>query len=499
MKTPVELHSLPPAPPTTTSGQPHGAAPTPPPPPEPPTELDEEVVIASPRVPAGLRTDLSLPRQVAALAIWPFLEQLLGFLVGFVDTVVAGRLLSTEATSAVGAAVYVLWLMHLIMGSAAVGATALVARAVGAGRWRRANQILGQAVAFGAVWGVCVGVFFYFAAPLIARLTGLRGEGLVLCIRYLHIMAVAAPFSTLLAVSAACLRGSGNTRRPFLAMIVVNLINMHACVLLVAAWSPIGGHGIRGLALGTSLAWFVGAVLLLSSLGFSQKDLHLRYRNLVARWAVIARIVRVGLPNLLEGGGMWIGNFLVIMIVGRLPNTAAIGAHFVAVRIEALSYMPGFALGIAAATLTGQYLGAGDPKTARRAAWWCWGYGVGMMTLCGLLFVLLAEQLVGIVTDKQVFLDTSPELLRLAGFVQAGFGTAIVFSAVHRGAGDTLTAMALTYGSTFLVRLPLVYLLGVHLGLGLKGIWYAMCFELMFRGGLFLASFLRGGWARVKV
>jgi Na+-driven multidrug efflux pump len=313
----------------------------PPPTPEPPTELDEEVVVATPRVPAGLRTDLSLPAQVAVLAVWPFLEQLLGFLVGFVDTVVAGRLLSTEATSAVGAAVYVLWLMFLIMGSAAVGATALVARAVGAGRWRRANLILGQAVAFAAVWGVCVGGVFYIAAPLIAGLSGLRGKALDLAIIYLHIMALAAPFSTLMAVSAACLRGSGNTRRPFLAMVVVNVINMTACVLLVAEWSPIGGHDIAGLSMGSALAWFVGAVLLLSSLGLSRKGLHLRWRNLVARWHVIAKIVRVGLPNLLEGGGMWLGNFVVIMIVGRLPNAAAIGAHFIAVRIEALSYKIG--------------------------------------------------------------------------------------------------------------------------------------------------------------
>lgn len=466
---------------------------------EPPSELDEEVVVATPKVPAGLRTDLSLPRQVAALAVWPFLEQLLGFLVGFVDTVVAGHWLSTEALSAVGAAVYVLWLMQLINGSAAVGATALVARSVGAGRWRRANSILGQALAFGAVCGLGVGLVFFWAASWLAELSGLTGEALELCKQYLRVLSIAAPLSTMLIICGACLRGSGNTRRPFLAMVVVNLINIAACVLLVAPRSPIGGHGIRGLGLGMSLAWFVGAVVLLSSLGLSRKGLHLRCRYLVPRWAVIARIIRVGLPNLLEGCGMWLGNFGVIMIVGRLANQAAIGAHLVAIRIEALSYMPGFALGIAAATLTGQYLGAHDAQTARRAAWWCWAYGAGMMMLTGLIFVVFAEELVGIVTDKQVFLETSPPLLRLAGYVQGGFGTAIVFSAVLRGAGDTLTAMALTYGSTFLVRLPLVYLLGVKLDLGLKGIWYGLCFELLFRGLLFLASFLRGGWARVKV
>jgi Na+-driven multidrug efflux pump len=261
----------------------------------------------------------------------------------------------------------------------------------------------------------------------------------------------------------------------------------------------VGGHGIAGLALGTALAWLTGAALLGGTLLWSRRRLHLRGRNLVPRLPMMGRIVRVGVPNLLEGGGIWLGNFVIIAIVGGLADKAAIGTHFVAIRIEALSYLPGFAIGIAAATLTGQYLGAGDAHTARRAAWWCWGYGVGMMTLCGLLFVALAEPLVGLVTDKPVFLSSAPELLRMAGFVQCGFGTAIVFSAVHRGAGDTLTAMLVSYGSMFFVRLPLVWLLGVHWGLGLKGIWYGLCFELMFRGLLFLVSFLRGGWVHAKV
>jgi putative MATE family efflux protein len=467
--------------------------------PEPPSELDEEVLPVPARVPAGLRTDLSLPRQVAALAIWPFCEQLLAFLVLFVDTVVAGWMLSTEALSAVSTAVYVLWLMNLVVGSASVGATAMIARSVGAGRWRRANSVLGQAVTFAAAWGASIGLLFYPAAPLIAAISGLQGETLSLCTQYLHIMAIAAPLNTLLGISNACLRGSGNTRRPFLVGGLVNIVNMAACTLLVWPASPIGGHGIRGLAFGSLIAWTVGVTVLLASLALSRKGLHLRTRYLVPRWHVIGRIIRVGLPNLLEGSGMWIGNYLIIMVVGRLPDTAALASHLVAVRIEALSYMPGFALAIAAATLTGQYLGAKDPRSARRAAWWCWAYGVGTMTFIGLLFIFFAERFVGIVTDKQVVLDTAPHLLRTAGIVQCGFGTAIVFSAVLRGAGDTLTAMMLTYGSTFLVRLPLVWLLAIHLNLGLRGVWYGLCSELMFRGVLFLFAFLRGRWIHAKV
>jgi Na+-driven multidrug efflux pump len=49
------------------------------------------------------------------------------------------------------------------------------------------------------------------------------------------------------------------------------------------------------------------------------------------------------------------------------------------------------------------------------------------------------------------------------------------------------------------LRLPLAWLLGVKLGKGLTGIWIGLCTELAVRGLLFLARFLHGGWARVKV
>jgi putative MATE family efflux protein len=468
---------------------------------EPSPELSEEILYPSVRVPAGLKAGVSLPHQVAALAFWPFLEQLLNLMVGLVDLMVAGRLLETEAVNAVGAAMYLIWLVGMLIAAAGVGATALIARASGAGQWRRTNALLGQSVFLAAIWGLAMGLLFYLFAPTVAILSGLQGQSEILCTRYLHVLAPAVPCNAVLIICAACLRGSGDTRTPFLVMIVVNLVNIAACVLLVAPWSPIGGHGIAGLALGTLLAWVTGAACLAGILARGCKKLLLQRRFLHPRLPVLMRIIRVGLPNLMESTGFWLGNYLVIIMVGHLPNQRemAIGAHFVAARVESLSYMPGFAMGIAAAALTGQYLGIGDIRNARRAAWLCWAFAAALMVTTGLLFICFPQIFVRVFTDKDVFLSASPPLLRITGCTQIGFATAIVFSSVLRGAGDTRTAMFLTYGSIFLVRLPLVYLLGKVYGLGLTGVWVGLCSEIMFRGAIFLASFLRGNWAHCKI
>jgi putative MATE family efflux protein len=435
---------------------------------------------------------------VALLAVWPFLEQVLGFLVGFVDTAIAGRI-SVEATNAVGVAAYVLWLLGLMIGAVSVGATALISRAAGAGRWRRANEILGQALAIAIVWGVLLSVVFYAGAPWIAGASGLRGESLSLCVLYLRVLALAAPCMTILHVGGACLRGAGDTRTPFTVMVVVNVVNVGLCLALAWPSSPWGGWGLIGIAWGCASAWTVGALCILFELLRVRSRLRLQARALRPRPVWIVRLVRIGLPSLFENGGQWLGNFVVIALVGRLPFPGAIGAHIVAVRIEAMSYMPGFAMGLAAATLTGQYLGARDPRTARRAVWWCWAYGAGLMTVLGLLFFLIPDVLVRIVTDQPEFLAASPPLLRIVGPAQIGFACCLVFSMALRGAGDTRTAMLLTFGSTFLVRVPLVWLLGVRLGYGLAGVWIALSAELIFRGLLFLGAFVHGHWTRARV
>ena len=444
------------------------------------------------------RSDDSLPWQVAKLAVWPLLEQILAFMVGFVDTAVAGHL-SVAATNAVGVAAYMNWFMGLMIASLGVGFTALVSRSTGAGRVRRSNQILSMSLSASLGWGICIGIVFYVLAPFIGALSGLNGESLELCTMFLRIVALAAPFNTILSIASACLRGSGDTRSPFFVMVAVNIVNVAGTVLLSAEWSPIGGMGLRGVAIGTTIAWGIGCACILWTLYHRRSAPVIERRFLRPRWPLLKRILRVGIPNLLESLGQWSGNFMLVMLVGRLPNHNALGAHIVAIRIEAMSFLPGLALGIAAATLAGQYLGAGKPQMARKAVLWCWLFSTCVMTFLGVLFVSVPEVFVRMMTDKPEFLAISPQLLFITGWVQIAFSSYMVFSGGLRGAGDTRSAMLLIFGTTFLVRLPLAWWIGIKMGYGLTGMWIGMCAEMVIRGILFSARFLSGRWMDVKV
>ena len=125
--------------------------------------------------------------------------------------------------------------------------------------------------------------------------------------------------------------------------------------------------------------------------------------------------------------------------------------------------------------------------------------GAGIMTMLGLGFITVPDALVRILTDIPIFLDTSPDLVRICGFVQFFFGSALVLQGAMRGAGDTRVPAILSNSLTWGVRLPAAFILGYVLEMGLVGIWYALCGELLIRGCVFIARYLREGWLKVEV
>jgi len=449
----------------------------------------------------GRLNGLSLPQQVWVLAAWPFLEHLLNFMVGMVDTTLAGRL-SVEATNAVSVASYVAWFMRLMQMAVAIGSTALIARAIGGRHKRLANAAVGQSIVLAIIVGLVSTVLVFATAVPVGQFTRLEGENLRLAVIYLNYMAVGALASSILAVSTAVMKGAGDTKTPFWIMVVVNVVNTIVSMTMVWGPEPIGGWGVAGLAIGTVVAWTVGALVCLHVLlrGYGGVKLHLP--RLRPHWHTIRRIVRVGMPNFFEALGMWSGNMLVLAVVGRLGAEGALaawGAHMIAIRVEAVSFMPGFAVGTAAATLTGQYLGLGDPDRARRAAKLCWFYGAAVMAVLGIVFITIPEPLVRIVTNKPELLAAAPPLVRIIGPVQVFLGTYMILAQALRGAGDTRSTMFITYASVFLIRLPAAYALGILLGWGLNGVWIAMASELVIRGCLFAGRFLHGGWTKAQV
>jgi len=487
--------------------------------PDTPYQADETDEVGAPvatsRTPkqlSGRLAGLPLGRQIFVLAIWPFLQQLLSWLVSTVDTIVAGYQPTEDAANAIAVGGYINWFMGLMVMGIGAGGAALIARAVGGGHKRLAHAGLGQTLVMGCFIGVVTGLVVIALADVIGQAAGLGGEAQAMASIYLRLVAAFVPIAAVLYVCVHCLTAAGDTKSPFFVMLIMNGVNLFFTVFLAGIELRISGTlysvglgwGVAGIAWGTAIGWTVGALLMIRLITKRNSSLRLHMHRLRPHLHTIQRIWRVAYPALLDRGGHWAGNWIIVMIVGLIGATSVIGdsvqgAHIIAIRIESISFLPALAFAAAAGTLTGQYLGANDPIMARKAARQCWFIGAGIMTVLGVVFIAIPEPLVHLYTNKQVFLDNTPPLVRLCGFVQFFFGSALVLQGAMRGAGDTRVPAILSNTLTWFVRLPLAFVLGYLLDLGLLGIWIALCSELTLRGIVFIARYLRDGWLKVEV
>lgn len=508
---------------------------------EPSTPIAAEVVlpvsrpiVSDERLRTGRLKGLTMWGAIFVLS-WPVLvESFLQALVSLVDTMLAAGI-SEPATDAVGVAAYFGWFCNLLGAALGVGVTALVSRSIGKGRFAVANAAIGQCVLLAIITGVFGGALLWTTAPYLADLVALAGDAKVYAIDYLRVFGLAVPGVTIIAACTAALRGAGDSLTPMMTMIVVNVVNTVLSFMLSGVDLPWLANpwsydmGVHGIALGTLISTSLGAVIILAWLirGVGAKNgevgVRLRAKRMKPHFHTMRRLIRIGFPNLFETFGMWFGNFVILRMVGWLGvgggGAGLYGAHVVGVRIESFSFLPGFAMSLAAATLTGQYLGAKRPDLAKRAIRRCALVASGMMTTLGLVFIFAPTAIVGLFTQQPTHLELSPKLLMIAGVIQAPFALAIVIRGALRGAGDTTATTVITWISTYAVRIPLVWLCsGVEIPLPgggyipnpaplqeawgispLAGVWVGLCGEIVIRFLLFASWFIHGSWMKKKV
>ncbi|MEX2139700.1 MAG: MATE family efflux transporter [Pirellulales bacterium] len=448
------------------------------------------------------------------LALPVLAGHLLDMLVGFTDTWLTGNYLATARhLAAINLVAYLLWLMVSLFSLVSIGTTALVARFVGAEDWALARHTANQALFLGAL--ICAAPIVLVAVigrPLVASL-GLEDEAATLAVRYLWIVLPAVPAIMLEQVGVAALRGAGDTVTGMLAMIVTNAVDMVASFALVRGLGPIPALGWDGLAIGTTIGYYAGGLIILARLVRGRAGLKIVPRMLRPDGLLIRRLLRISLPGGIDILAMIGCHLLFLRVINALGNLPA-AAHGIAIKIESLSFMPGAAFQIAAATMVGQFLGAGQSARATRTIYVACGTVGAIMCTIGTVLYLSADWLgAQFVSSGQAHIGAQAgALVRIVCLAQPALAVLMVLTGAMRGAGDTRWPLAFTFVGFVVVRIPLGLVLAWSevtlpwsdttielLDLGVRGAWYAMVIDLYIRCALAIGRFLHGGWKKIEV
>lgn len=456
-------------------------------------------------------------RSLLVLSAPVLIEQVLHIFVGLNDTYLANNVLSVDsgmtatdvaqvrdtnagAAAAVSTISFILWFVGLVTGAIGTGATAIIARASGARHRSMANGVCGQAMSVGMLAGVALGAIMFWGCELVADLTGLRGAAHDFARSYVRLLAISMPFLTTMFVANSCLRGAGDTLTPAVTFIFVDLVN------LVLSWGLTYGLfgfprlGFTGIAVGTLIAYVAGGIIQFIVLLVGRGGIKLYLHRLSPHWHHLKRLLKIGLPSGLEGLLQWGASFAILVLVNRMdPTNISAAAHGNTIRIEGISYLSGFAVATAAATMVGQSLGMNNPRRAARVGYLAYALGGGIMVLMGMLYILMGERFARLMSDDPAVVQLTARCLFITGFCQFGFAAAMIFGGAMRGAGDTFKVMLINLTSVLGLRLVGAVLAVTVFKLRLEAVWVVLSCELCVRGSLMFARYRSGAWKRVQV
>ncbi|MHC2069224.1 MATE family efflux transporter [Bremerella sp. T1] len=473
----------------------------------------------APRTPMTSKGDLSAVMTIATPAL---AEQFLEFCVGTTDTWLAGNCLSeansVPAVAAVGLMSYTCWMIFVICASIGIGATAVVARNIGANNWKDAEFATEQAISLGLILSVITTFVLWFLADDYIAAMQLEGKAYDMALLYLRILIPAIPGFMMIAVTTACLHGAGDTVTGLIVMTIVNILNIAISAALAIGVGPIPKLGWSGIAIGTAVSHVIGGLLLLAILFQGRAHLKVQWRGMWPNVSRMRRLLRVGLPGGLNDAIVLSSHLWYLGIINSLGTTQA-AAHGLAIRLESPGFLSAWAFSVAASSLTGQHLGANNPKRATRATLVSLSICFTMLSLYSLTIVLggnwLTDVFLGFPQEGTTAYSTSEAVLKILWIMAACLPFYAVFTVLSgslRGAGDTTWPLLITFIGFLLIRMPATYwlawetieipLTGITLegvGWGLTGAWLAMLLDNVARMILMIIRYRHGAWTRIEV
>ena len=452
----------------------------------------------------GIYEVKGIRKEIGKLTGPVFIELLLGTLFGMIDMIMLGNY-GSEATqvagiAAVGVTNQLVFLGLSLVQSLNVGATAMVARYLGAKRTDRIESVVKHIIILTQVLLVVpiliIGLGYTIPAM---KYIGAHPDTIAVGSNYFRVIMVGFIFQAYNFSIVASLRGAGDTKTPMRINITANLLNVIGNAILIYGLLGAPELGATGAAISTALSHVFTSIMLSRYIVREDSTIHISLKHRFKfNKSVIYNLIKIGIPASLEQLAMRGGILMFSKIIASL-GTVAYATHQIAINIMGLSFTPGQSFGIAASTLAGRSLGAEDSDLAESYIKECARMGavISFIMAAGLFF--LGGQIASLYTSNQEVISQAAILLKIIAFMQPFQSYQLIIAGGLRGAGDTVWTLISTFIGILVIRVVLAYYFVNILGLGLVGSWYAVMIDQMVRWVLINIRFRTDKWKYISI
>jgi putative MATE family efflux protein len=386
-----------------------------------------------------------------------------------VDLYFVGRL-GRDAIAGVGLAGNISMIVLALTQSLGVGATALVAQAMGAKDRVRAEEVCNQAFVLSSLVGV---VFFIVAFSLrgtytraLAADAATAEQGAV----YLAWFVPAMMLQFLMVALGSALRGIGDMKMPMAISVGTVLVNIVLAPVLIAGWGTGRPLGVAGAGLATFIAVVVGCIAFMLYFQRASSPLRLRPHEWRPRWHVWRQMLGIGLPS--GGEFALIALYMVIVFDIIQGFGAAAQAGFgIGGRLMQALFLPAVAIGFATAPVVGQNFGARHSDRVRQAFYTAATMSGGVMAITTLLCHIAPAAMVGAFSADPAVIAFGAEYLRIVSWNFVASGIIFAGSSTLQGIGNTRPALFASALRLVLFAVP-AYVLSRQPAFQMRHVWY---------------------------
>ena len=413
----------------------------------------------------------SVPRRLLAFSM-PFLAaNVLQSVYAVVDMIIVGQFVGSAGLSGVSVGSQIASLFTSTGMGLSMGGQMMLAQYKGSGDEKAQRESIGTMLTFMLLLGVCLTIpCLIFARPLL-NLLNTPTEAMKDAFWYFFISAIGIVFIFGYNSVCAIMRGLGDSKRPMYFVAVSTVTNIVLDLIFVGA-----------------LHWGAGG----AAAGFVF-DFHPKSFRIVGER--LKTMLKVGIPFALQFSMLMISMLFVVSMVNSFGVSASAG-YGVGGKVDNFATLPVYAFSSAASTMVGQNMGARQPQRAKSVVHWCVLMTLICETVIFALVQLFAAQIISIFNGEPEVIEVGVQYLRYMAFAYLAHCFLDGYQSMANGVGFSMLSFICCTVDGLIVRIPLAWLFGSVLGMGIQGVFLG-CMAAPFSAGLISAGYFYSGvWKR---
>lgn len=368
------------------------------------------------------------------------------------DVAVVGQFAGSQALAAVGSNGAVINLLVNIFVGLSVGANVIIARCLGEGNKKKVERAVHSSITIAIISGIFLMLLGIVITRPILMLMSTPDDIINLATLYLRIYFLGMPFMMVYNFGAAILRSRGDTKRPFICLLVSGMVN----VVLNLFFVIVCKLSVAGVGIATVTSNIISSAMVVRFLMKEDSEIKLSFKKLGIDVRILKEIARIGLPAGLQGMVFSFSNICIQSALNTLGSDTVAGSA-AALNFEYFTYFLLNAFTQACVTFTGQNYGAGEYERCHCVTRLCLLMGFTASTAFSVACYFAGGKLLYFYTSEPAVIEIGLVRMKYCLLMQFLSVCMDIFSGSLRGLGYSMIPALISLASSCGFRLLWVY------------------------------------------